>query len=620
MEENKTEISTENTSSNDTVTTNTAETADTANNANDANNVETTETKKKSKLPVILVAILAVVAIIAAVVVLNFQAIENSIKKATMSDEEYAQYIITKNAAQSAEFYANMYDKSVLSIFSDKIETTTTVSGKITEDGFEFLDDAGLDMDDYEDIDFIKDEMSISYTAKHDGDVSFVSLGYTSGKNSIFTAELIFDKANQMVYTRVPEFNEEYAALDLEDFYDDDEIDELYSIIDSLDEVGNILISADQLESIIKRYQAVAIAEIDDVDVSADTLEVGDIEQKVTVIEFELDNEDFVNIAMAVAKELIDDDEIKQIVEDISEIELIEDSDEFVEDYEDFLDELEEAIDDYDDESSDNDNSAEIAYYVDNKGNIIGYKFNITVESYYDTEEFEMFCAYAVKGSNFALEMYAEENGDKEFTVEGEGKAKGTKFSGVFTVEADDEEVEFEVTNLDWTKWSQGIVDGNISVSLDQFGKDIPKAFRDLSVNVSMNGSKSTYGFSLYDDKTLLMSYEISTTVSNNPKVSIPKNTVEVEDGDDIADYIEDFDLSSIDSIIEDLDLDIDTEDLVEEYAEELGYLVEENLPIEVLLIPELGVSTNPITPVLVGVMTPQLYRYMLKANAYSNY
>ncbi len=613
MEENKTEVSTENIST-ETVTT-------------------TETTKKKSKFPVVLVLILAFVAIIAVVVALNFKVVKNTIKKATLSDEAYAQYILKENAKQGAEFYGNMYDKNILSIFKDNIDATSTISFQITEDGFDFLEDNDVDVDEIEDIEIFKDKMALNYTCKHDGDLSFISFGYSSGKESLASAELLFDKANQMVYIRFPEFGSDYAALDLEDFYDDDEIDDLFAIIDSIDEIGNILIPADQLVSIIERYQGVIIEKIDDVEISKETLEVGDLEQKVTAIEFEMDVEKLAEIVVAVAEEFVDDEEIMQIVENISEIEYIEDADEFVEDYEQFLEELEDELDDIDEELEDSDEEGSVTFtlYVDNKGEVIGSKMYFYSEYSYETydwdkddyitreveDEMEFFCGYIVKGGKFALEMYADENGNREMSVTGEGKAKGTKLSGEFTAEVDDEELELNIDDLDWTKWSQGIVDAKISINFDQFGKEVPKQLRDLSIVITINGSKNTYGVSLCEDDTLLMTAELTNTLNNNAKISVPKNVVEVTDADDIADYIEDLDFSKLEDIIDDMDLPIDTDDIVEELAEGVGVFVEDSLPIEILLVPEIGVPANPYIPVLAGIMAPQMIRYIQHANRY---
>ena len=616
MEENKTEVSTETT------------------NVEPTTNVEEAATKKKSKMPIII-AILLVVAVVGVLVALNFKVINNSIKKATMSNDKYAQYVLIKNAEKNAEYYGKMYDKSVLSLFKDNIEATTTLSFQVTEEGFEFLEDNDVDVEDLEDIALFKEKIALSYTCKHDGDLSYLSVGASAGKESLASTELIFDKANQMVYIRFPEFGEDYAAMDLEDFYDDDEIDELFEIIDSIDEIGNILIPADKLEGIIKRYQKIALEQITDVDMSTETLEVGDLEQKVTVLEVELDMEDLANIFVAVAEELIEDEEIMGIVEDISEIEYIEDADEFVEDYEQMLDELEDALDDIEDEldDADEDVSVTLSFYVNNKGEIIGskaYMYNeYSYESYdWDTDkyktktvesEMEVFFGYIIKGGKFAVEMYMEEDGETEMSIEGEGKAKGSKLTGEFTAEVDDEELVLNIEDLDWNKLNEGIVDAKISFDFDQFGKDVPKAMRDLSIVVSLEGSKDTYGISLSEDGTALMTLEVSTTINNKTSVSVPKNTVEVADAEDIADYIEDLDFSKIDDIIDDLDLDFDfdTDDIIDEVSEEIGEFVEDGLPIEILLVPEIGMPTNPYIPILAGIMAPQMIRYAQHAGYY---
>lgn len=584
-----------------------------------------TEPQKKSKFPIILVAIIAIVAVIAAVIGLNYKAINNSIKKATMSPEEYARYIISNNAHKTAEFYRTLYEKNLTNgIFSDNVDATTSLSFQITEEGFEFLDDMDVDVDDIEDAAIFKDKLSVSYTAKHAGEASFISLGFTSGKKSLGSAELIFDKANQMVYVRMPEFGKDYASIALEDFYTDEEIDDLYTIIDSLDQVGEVLISGEQLESIITRYQDIVIAQIDDVEVSKETLEVGDLKQKVTAIEIEIDGELAYDALIAIAEEFVNDEEIAGIIENISTIDYIEDADDFIESYEGFLDEMEDALDEMDEYMDEDDTSYTITLYVDNKGEVVGTKVEGESSFTYDhydwevddyvketvTTEVEFFGAYVISGSKFAFEAYAKEDGDTELSIKGDGKAKGTKLSGEFTVKADGEKVKFNIENLDFTKWSKGIIDAKITFDFDQFGKEIPKEVRDLSIAITLNGSKDTYSLSLENEGQLLMLAEVSTSISNKASISIPKKAVALEDGDDIEDYIDDLDFSSLEDLLDDLDVD-DADDIIDELGEELAWYVENNLPIETLLVPEVGIPTNPIVPVIAGVTAPQLIKYI---------
>lgn len=73
-----------------------------------------------------------------------------------MSNDKYAQYVLIKNAEKNAEYYGKMYDKSVLSLFKDNIEATTTLSFQVTEEGFEFLEDNDVDVEDLEDIALLK--------------------------------------------------------------------------------------------------------------------------------------------------------------------------------------------------------------------------------------------------------------------------------------------------------------------------------------------------------------------------------------------------------------------------------------------------------------------------------
>lgn len=585
--------------------------------------IEAMDNNRKKNFKFILIAVAAVLIMVIGMVALNYKVIGNFIKKKTLSPEEYTQYILSENSKKNSAFYRALYEKHITNgIFSDNIDATSSLSFQITEDGFDFLDDMDVDVDDIEDLEMFKNPIKVSYSGKHYKDFSELTLTFTSGKKDMYGADIIFDKANQMVYFGLPQFGKEYAAISLSDLYTDEEIDDFFTVIDSIDHVGEILISGKQLESIINRYADIVIANIDDVDMSTDTLEVGDLKKKVAVIEIEVDKYLAMDMAQAVLEEFIEDEEIKKIVEDISTLEYIEDADEFVEGYEDILEMIEDNMDDISESAADMDFTAILTLYVDNQGQIIGNKVVSEYENYfYDpevsnfvttTDTSEIFSAYIISGTKFAAEMSSTE-GDRElFSIEGEGKAAGTKLSGTFTVSNYDDELEFEVQGLDWSKYNKGIIDGKISLAFDQFGKEIPKEVRDLVLVINLNGSKDTYGIELLEEKTLLIKAEISTEIKK-ANISAPKNTVSVEDGDDMVDYLDSLDFTSLEDMLDEMDVD-DPDDRIDDLKDSMGGIMDGGLPIEILLVPEIGVPTNPFVPVTAGIMAPQFIKYVEKS------
>lgn len=586
--------------------------------------IQAYDQNKKQSFKFIFVAIAALLIIVVAVVGFNFKVIDNAIKKKSMAPEEYTQYIISKNAHAAAEYYASQYEKNFTNgIFSNNIDATASVSFQITEDGFEFLDDLDVDVDDIEDLEIFKDSITVAYSGKHYKDLSNISLEFISGKKTMYSMDLIFNKPEKMVYIGLPQFGKDYAAINLEDFYTDDEIDDLYSIINSIDHIGEILITPDKLEKIMERYEDIAISSINIVDMSTDTISVGKYDKKVTVLEFKLNRKLIANMIKAMAKELVEDEEIKSIVSDISTIEYIEDADDFMDNYEEFMDLIDENIDNIDDLTSDINLNVDLSLYVDNKGEIIGFNMNYKYSHYfYDWEvddyittdsTINMYAAYIISGNKFAFEALVEEDGDEELSVEATGKAAGSKLSGTFTFEADDEDVELEIEKLDLAKLKKGYFDAKISLAFDQFGKSIPKPARDLVIVLDINGSKDTYGIELLNEKTLLMKGEVKTEISKKANISIPKNTVSVEDANDIEDFLEDLDFSSLEDMLDDMDID-NGDKLIGNITHELGEYIENNLPIETLLVPEIGIPTNPVIPIYAGVMAPQLIKYIEKA------
>lgn len=564
---------------------------------------------KKSKAPLLIGLVIALVIVVVASVMmaLNWQVVSNSFRKLTMSPENYSRYVLTENAKKTSSYYGALYEKHLLNgLFSKDVDASTSLSFQITDSGFEWLDDAGafdeLDFD-YEDYDILSEVMSVNYSCKHSDNLSYISFGFAAGKQSLGSLEVLFDKDDQMVYTRAPEFIDDWAAMSLDDFYDDDEIDDLFMVLDGFDQVGEILITREQLESICNRYIAIACDNLEDLEVGKETLEVGDLEQKVTTITISIDDDTMVNIIVALCEELLEDKEITSIIEDIGDLDFVEEYD-LLDDYEDFLDNLEDALDDVDDlEDALEDIDFEYTLYVDNKGNIIGT--NYTIES--DYTEIEIFAAYLISGTNFAVEVVVEEDGDEKLVLSGEGKVSGLLFSGELTLEIDGDEFEVEISDVDWLNWADGYVNGSFTISFDQFGKKIPKPLRDTAIVIDIDGKTDLYKVSLVEDKDTLIFLELATTINNDASLSTPKHTFDIVDIDDMEDYLDEMDFSDLEDLVDELEI-YDFDDIVDDIKDELLWEARYGIPIETLFITEFGIPTNPWVPLMALILAEEFF------------
>lgn len=490
---------------------------------------------------------------------------------------------------QEPEEYFVDVQKSAISQYSNDITSSygkimdmyyTDGSGELTgfetelkvEVGDELLalleSNVGTEMD----LDFLKD-IRVSMNMNSDDSLIQLIMAASLGKTQIVSADVIMDLAESKLFAAVPELNKQYLMIDASDIDTGVSIDEMKQAIAEAaatgDKIAAALPSEETLNALLNDYIAVALDCIDDVEKSNDTIEVGDASQKVVVLTATITEEDLYEMCVAVLEEAKDDQELKQVINDLSgvfnelygyEMDL----------YPQFQEAVEAALEEMDIDSEDfsDDNYLEWVTYVDMKGEVCGYEMVIYSE---DEDEMEVFTwLTATKGKTTYIECEipsgnVELEGEK---VETKGGTEG--FYELSVAGMDLGTLEFEtVTDTRTTLRlipSEAVMDELLANS------SLPTALISGNVALELSFGEDEAGASFLEVGLMaankkLITIGVSGKAVSGGDVSVPSNTVDVTDSSALNQWLSNVDLQELIDGLERAGVPQELLDTIQNYA-----------------------------------------------------
>ena len=304
--------------------------------------VDKPASKKNFKMLIAAAAAVIVIAVIA-----NAPKIGNAAVKLFTSPAGYFQHLLKNTADESAEQFAKGYDMAIDNMFAaDDMRSESEISVTLGKDVRELIGDA-TDMD----FDWME-KLSFLVNADSTKDAYKLDMGFALNDNRLISLVLLANMKDKMGYMQVPELNETYLGMDLEEFLDENGVDleDLNEATAMYEELSKALPKAAKVEKLLKRYSDLAISCIEDVEQDKEEVTVGDITNKFTVLEATIDEGTVQAMMEVIVKELKEDKDIKAIIYDVLETQEDADADEVYEEFLDMLDDLEDEIDDLDEE------------------------------------------------------------------------------------------------------------------------------------------------------------------------------------------------------------------------------------------------------------------------------
>lgn len=516
--------------------------------------------KKRKKGGFIIAGVVAVAAVSSVGVLAALGRLGNFVHKNFTSPESYFKYVAENNTKDAIKSFNTGYSKAV-----DSFDQVTSANRSYTvrlDAGNELKPLIGMIDPSLKDI----DNASISVNTSFDDSVQNVQLKANINDADIATVNASIDMENEEGYLQIPELSDSY--IDISDGIEEIN-DELKSsgveYQEMLDEVKNTLPDAKTVDKVLNTYVDVAFDNISDVSKSSDKIEAEDVSQSVTALTTTLDGQYAYDTAYEMLETLKDDENIKEIIENIDEASY----DEFRDSISDTLDSLKDEKDSIDDVEG----SADLTLYVNGKGEIAGTEVLVDV----DGQEVVVSSVMPRSGSRFGYEMKAEYEGMELFSLTGSGTLKSDVMNGTFNVSVDDELLgdldeyvsggdnilTIDVKDFDISDSKDGMLNGSFT-----FSTDAVRQVKGYKLNVEFATTKKETSVAvalLYEDdsyaKVTLTSGEGEKLKTLQPSGS--DTVYSITDDSDMQDYLSEIDIDAfIDDINDKCGLDIDLDDL----------------------------------------------------------
>jgi len=482
--------------------------------------------KAKSKKPIIIAASVAGVIAITAVGFAASKPIRNSINKAVMSPEKYFNHVVGKGTSDGVEEVSSL----LTNLKSPNFGAEGKISIEAGEALYDFVDEyGGSEASDY--ISWFENG-AINYNLATNESTFSADLGLNINNADLINASFALDAEEGYLYLTIPQISEKAIRGEFDTTEYLAAVSQMSDSTEQLEALMNVIPDQKVTEKLLNKYIECVIKSVDDIDESSEKLSIEGTSVKATVLTANIDGETFANILTNVLTEVRDDKEIKKIITNISELEMYED---MGMDYDLFVESIDEILDEGFEDFESSDESIELDFYVNNKGDIIGFGF--------EEEGVEFLCASIVKGKNFASTISVESEGQ---TVEfsGSGKISGNKKTGEYKLSVMGFEVlTISLDGVDSKKLEEGTIVGTITLEpgsgLNTFtamlDSEISSLISDLKLEIK--GTDKGSKLSLYSGEDLYIALGLEGKTTDNSKVNIPSDYMDSEDASDMMDF-----------------------------------------------------------------------------------
>lgn len=491
--------------------------------------------KSKKKLAVTL-AVIGVLLIAAAIVTLVFWGpISGFFVKTFGSPEDYFQHVEKQAAEDSADTVSSYYNT-----FLASATTYTAVEGtmrlQVSDKLIQLLAAGGADAD----LSWLED-LTIDYETVVDGEWTMLNMMLAISGTDITDVVMIMNTTTGEYYIGMPSLSSEYLHYDPSDYYMPGMMVGSVNPYKLLSDEAFIKALPDEktVNTLVRRYLQIIAENATNVEKESDTLEIGDLEQKVTVLEYELTQKGLMKIAKAVLKEAKTDKDLKKVINDMSkyleEQGVLDDASTV---YDDFQDAVEEALDSLGDVNASSETLLVLTDYVDGKSEIIGRKLSVQGQTILEY-------ATITKGKEFATE-WKFGNGNAVFR--GEGTIDGDVREGKYVLNVQGVDYLQLAASYDEKKLADGQLNGRFlltpsatmlqAMDLDsQLGNMISSMNLGLELVLSSDQKKGSSAINLVSGNEVLLGISAEATVTDAKEVAPPDagNWVDFRYADDWA-------------------------------------------------------------------------------------
>jgi hypothetical protein len=402
------------------------------------------------------------------------------------------------------------------------------------------------------DLSFIND-LAIEMSAAMDGKWQQMDLGVLFSGDRLFTMDMILNDDGTEFYLGIPELSKVY--LDYSEMLQMANANRLSSQ-ETKELLQEILPEEKVLNAMLKKYVKLVFDNVTEVSSEEETVKVDGVEQKVTVLKYELTIDSVADICNALLKEAKTDEDIKEILNNFAEgcekRELINEE-VAAEFYDSYLEAIDNALESVDALREAYPDWKLVVYdYVDGMHQIVGRAAELNGE--------DLFRYLTVKnGNESALEIVVE----NQFRFVGSGKTEKDRFNGSYSVIYND--MKFVVVNVkdfDMKGIKDGYVDGKIVIVpsdglINMIGETATPLSqlvnKDLSLEIAFDGEKAKQAVAVnlkVKDETML-GIKMTMKAEKASQISRPDDTIVIETQDDIQQWAATFDYEGLQQKLE---------------------------------------------------------------------
>ncbi len=408
--------------------------------------------KKKGKGGKIALAVIALVLVVGIVLAaFNWNSVVRFFNRNFAEPQVYLADVEKDNVSDVAKDVATAYDEALATYSSKGSAVDATVTVQVGDQLISLLSTAliqsGMDLD----LSWVENIVLEPKVNTYENTMQ-VDLGVGLNSTRIATVSMVWDMDSQTIWVGVPELHKTFIEIDATEAmgYEAEEMAEAIAMSQQMTaQLMEALPSGEQLEELINTYFGIVLDGISDVEKSTETMEAGDLEQKLTVLTAQLSQKDILKIASNVLEEAKDDSIIEDIMDNLSQQAGTDLYEAFSYSVDDMLEELDYAIDE-----AEGGKFLTIETYLDNKDDIAGRAFTVHM----DGQKVKAHYITVTQGKEFAFEAELA-----TVSITGKGTINGDKRTGSYTLtESGTDYVTVEIEDFLCT--DDGQVTGTIRV------------------------------------------------------------------------------------------------------------------------------------------------------------
>lgn len=482
-----------------------------------------------SPVKIALIAVAAVVVVVAAIFLLSKSA-RNAVKKAFSSDESYFVSVEQAAVEDLADMLTTAYESDILELL-DFYKSEFALSGDIdiSKDAEDLLETLNKASGKKLDLTWLKTGKVEAAFAMKDKSVQ-LNGGITANKKTLFDFDFIVDFNDAYAYIGLPLLNSQYAAIDLSDKLGGDEI---LDKIDEIETYKDALPTTKEIKSLVSRYTKVALSKIKKVNnVKKDVkLKVGKASGEYTRYRVVIDEELMKDIYDAVLNEILDDTELEKILMRMEDAGVFK-----TEGYVDaFYEEINNALDNLDNRHFD---EISLEVYVDGAGDIVAQHIFDA-----DAKLIEGYQYVIGDDNSFGFEIGEYRNDELRKGYSIDGTISGNKVTGTVNyLRSGSVRTSIDFIDVDVRKLLSGNPSGKLEYDLSKLIGS--SSFRGFTVTVDFDlvVKNSKVNVVLKEDDKKLITADLSLKKSSASTIKAPSKTVDIENNNDIKDFLEDLD------------------------------------------------------------------------------